>query len=244
MPSLESVLRRGVVLTGDVAPGRAGDDARRADRADADGGCCCCMQPEKTRQADVSSLRLRLRPTPWGRTRRLSFGRTAAMMQRQPTESELFAAAIDAAAESPCDRTGESETIKDSSERSSEAVPSPPPPPSLTGTEQQRQPATLPVTMRRAATPREDNSLDGEGVINMQANMEEMLSRKGGKSKMSYPQPPSYDYLDSRSVAASILRHKLRTEWARTPPRRQPSSESMRAASPGDLFKRKREDDA
>ena len=50
----------------------------------------------------------------------------------------------------------------------------------------------------------------------MCAALEEQATagRKGKRSNSSYPQPPSMDYLDSRSATASILRHKLKLRCA------------------------------
>ena len=70
----------------------------------------------------------------------------------------------------------------------------------------------------------------------MCAALEEIATagRKGQRSKSSYPQPPSSDYLDSRSVEASIRRHQLR--WLRaaasiaSPPPSSPRPHEMRAS--------------
>ena len=64
-----------------------------------------------------------------------------------------------------------------------------------------------------------------EGVENMRAAMEEQetVGRKGTRSHMSYPQKPSYDYMDGRDVGRSLLRYKLLSaEATATPPPRSP----------------------
>ena len=67
-----------------------------------------------------------------------------------------------------------------------------------------------------------------EGSLLMRTNMEERKSKNGGKrSKSSYPQPPSYDYLDSPNVSHSLMRHKMKVIWSRTPePRPMPPPSS------------------
>lgn len=83
-----------------------------------------------------------------------------------------------------------------------------------------------------------------EGVENMRAAMEEQetVGRKGTRSHMSYPQKPSYDYMDGRDVGRSLLRYKLLSaEATATPPPRSPVLSPTQRLTPMP-FKRQRDE--